>query len=57
MKNIYTFILGALAVFALDMVWASKGYAQDVKHCINLQTGDIIVVRAGYPCPSPTSEL
>lgn len=31
--------------------------AQDVKYCKNAQTGEIIVVEVGYPCPFPTHEI
>jgi hypothetical protein len=30
---------------------------EKVKYCQNLQTGDVIVVKKGYPCPYPTIEV
>jgi len=52
MKNIYAFILGALAVMALDVVWASKGYAQDVEYtyCVNGK-GEVVIV-TNWTCPA-----
>ena len=31
--------------------------AQDVQYCKNYETGEIIVVEAGQPCPYPTVQL
>ena len=57
MKYALSFLLGALAIMILDLIWASKGYAQDVKYCKNYQTGEVIVVEANMPCPFPMAEL
>lgn len=29
----------------------------DVKYCKNFENGDIIVIEAGFPCPSGTVEI
>ncbi len=50
-RMIKVFIVVCLVVFG------SFAAAQDVKYCKNYQTGEIIVIEAGYPCPSPTSEI
>lgn len=31
--------------------------AQEVKYCVDLETGEVIVVEAGMPCPFPMAEL
>ena len=45
----------ALAVFTLFVGQIAE--AQEVTYCKNYQTGEIIVVEAGYPCPYPSVEL
>jgi hypothetical protein len=52
-----SFLLGACFIMILDMVWASKGYAQGVKYCQDLETGRVIAVAAGMPCPFPMAEM
>jgi hypothetical protein len=57
-KYALSFLLGACFIMILDMVWASKGYAQgEVKYCQDLTTGRVIAVAAGMPCPYPMSEM
>ena len=55
MKYALSFILGAMAVMVLDMVWASKGYAQDDQIRVCRDTSSypikIIIVEAGQQCP------
>ena len=52
MKNVYAFILGALAVMALDMVWASKGYANGPEVlCESIMYPGTRQVFRGYSCP------
>jgi hypothetical protein len=46
-----------IVMLVVGMVWASQASAQKVKYCQNLTTGEIITVRAGMPCPYPTSEI
>ena len=49
------FLIAALATIALAI---SVQYAmgQDVKYCINHETGQIITVAAGMPCPWPMAD-
>lgn len=48
-----------LVGFVLGLALSVAMYtpAQDVKYCRNAETGEIIVVEAGMPCPYPTHEL
>jgi hypothetical protein len=57
-KYALSFILGACSIMILDMVWASKGYAQvEMKNCQDLTTGQVIQVPANMPCPFPMAEV
>jgi len=48
MKYVTSFILGAMAVMVLDMVWASKGYAQDDRvYCESIMRPGVI---QSFPC-------
>lgn len=52
------FIIAAVAAIMFGgLFFLSSAQAQDVTHCQNLQTGEIIVVRKGMPCPFPTAEI
>ena len=46
-----------ILLFILFVVLTSKPEATGVKHCKNYETGEIIVIEDGYPCPFPTSEI
>jgi len=52
-----TLITAAVLAFCLADWLIHPAAAQDVKYCKNYQTGEIIVVDAGMPCPYPTVEL
>ena len=40
------------------LLLAMQAMSQDkVKYCKNYETGEVIVVEAGYPCPYPTAEI
>jgi hypothetical protein len=56
MKNIIESI-AVFAVFTAILAVSLKVFGSDVKYCRNAETGEIIVIEAGYPCPSPTHEL
>jgi len=56
MKNIIESI-AVFVVFTAILAVSSKCTGSDVKYCRNAETGEIIVIEAGYPCPSPTHEL
>lgn len=44
-------------VFIAILVMVDDGNAQDkVKYCRKDQSGEIVVVEAGYPCPAGTHE-
>lgn len=57
MKPLDVFILLTWAIILsfglMSFVCAQGG----VKYCKNLQTGEIIVVEEGYPCPSGTVKI
>jgi hypothetical protein len=44
---------------ALVVLYGLNAQAQDddVKYCKDFETGEIIVVEAGMPCPGTTAEL
>ena len=53
-------IITALAIFgAMFLLLALFGdaSAQGVKYCKNAETGEIIVVEEGMPCPFPTHKI
>ena len=42
----------------LAILFATNAWSNDkVKYCKNYETGEVIVIEAGYPCPFPTSEI
>ena len=45
------------AAFVLMITWTYEAKSQEVKYCKNRQTGEVIVVEIGYPCPFPTSKI
>ena len=51
------------AVVATALIWVVVGMFssaeghEKVKYCKNYETGEIIVIEDGYPCPFPTSEI
>jgi hypothetical protein len=56
-KYALSFVLGAMFIMVLDLIWAGQAYAQGVKYCKNATTGDIITVEENMPCPYPTHEI
>jgi len=42
---------------ALIVLYGLNAKAQDVKYCKDFETGEIITVEAGMPCPGTTAEL
>lgn len=54
-------VISFLAILVLAIVYIftipSALSAEKVKYCRNAETGEIITVQAGYPCPYPTHEL
>jgi hypothetical protein len=58
MSKVHPAVQAALIFFVLCLMMAVKPCeAQDVTYCKNYQTGQIIVVEAGMPCPYPTVQL
>ena len=51
----YTLIIIAL-LFAAGFIAGTKA-DPEVKYCKNFETGEIIVIEEGYPCPFPTAEI
>lgn len=49
--------LGAMLAVVVFTLAIMECEAQDVKYCRDANTGEIIVVEAGQPCPYPTHEL
>jgi hypothetical protein len=52
MKYLISAVFGALLIMTLDLVWASKGYAQDVQYtrCVNGK-GEVVIV-TNFTCPA-----
>ena len=50
-----TVILAAIAAVALGLALGAEAQ-RETKQCINLETGRIITVAAGTPCPFPMAE-
>ena len=48
--------VAVLILFSIA-IWAVDSEAQAVTYCKNYETGEIIVVEAGMPCPYPTVQL
>jgi hypothetical protein len=48
----------AVVFVLLAMLFATNAWSNPkVKYCKNYETGEIIVIEDGYPCPFPTSEI
>jgi len=57
-KSIHPAVEAALIFLLLAVLMCiDDAWAQDVKYCKDAQTGDVIVVEAGMPCPFPYHEL
>ena len=50
------YLLASSVVAVFFAVFLHNAEAQEPKACINLETGRIIYVGEGMPCPYPTSE-
>ena len=48
-------LLAAIAYVGLTLCAVADD--SKIKYCKNYETGEIIVIEKGYPCPSPTVEI
>lgn len=46
-----------IAILLALVVFLTEGYAQQVKYCKDLQTGQVVVVEANMPCPYPMVQI
>lgn len=47
-----------IAIFLMILAAADRVFGNDkVKYCRNAETGEIIVIQEGYPCPAPTHAI
>ena len=47
----------SLGLIILAVMIANRATSQELTYCKNYETGEVIVVEAGFPCPYPTVEL
>ena len=58
MFNLPPVLEASIVFFLIALILAViEAEAQDVTYCKNYETGEIIVVDAGMPCPYPTVQL
>jgi hypothetical protein len=51
MKYLTSFLMGALMIMALDMVWANKSYAQGTQYTYCEGPNGQVVIVSNFTCP------